>query len=50
MQYIAPYSGAAMAEYALLVAVIALIALAGAKALGVSLATQGSYIPYIWPR
>lgn len=42
--------GATMAEYALLVAVVVLVALVGAKALGSSMATQASYLQYVWPK
>lgn len=39
-----------MAEYALLIAVVALVALVGAKSIGTSIATQGSLLQYVWPR
>lgn len=42
-------TGGPMAEYALVVGVIALVALVGAKALGASIARQAVLMQYIWP-
>lgn len=41
--------GGTIAEYALLLGVVTLVALVGAKALGASLARNGQLLQYIWP-
>ncbi len=38
-----------MAEYALLLGVVTLVALVGAKALGAALARNGQLLQYVWP-
>ena len=41
--------GGTMAEYALLLGAVTLVALVGAKALGAALARNGQLLQYVWP-